>query len=90
MKSKQTETRRKPAPAHKSGAVPEKPAARKPLAGNSHAEITPEELERMIAIAAYLLAEKRGFGAGHEVKDWVAAEREVREKLGSGRPRALQ
>jgi len=88
MKSKQTETR-KPAPARKL-TVPRKPAAHQPLPGNSHTELTPGELERMIATAAYLRAEKRGFSAGHELEDWVAAEREVRENLGSGPRRALQ
>jgi hypothetical protein len=31
----------------------------------------------MIAEAAYYRAEKRGFEAGHEVDDWLAAEREI-------------
>ena len=30
-----------------------------------------------IAKAAYLRAEQRGFAPGHEVEDWLAAEREV-------------
>jgi len=31
----------------------------------------------MIAEAAYLRAERRGFLAGHEEEDWLAAEKEV-------------
>jgi hypothetical protein len=31
----------------------------------------------MIAEAAYLRAERRGFAPGGEVEDWLAAEREV-------------
>jgi len=31
----------------------------------------------MIAERAYYLAEKRGFAPGHELEDWLAAEREV-------------
>jgi hypothetical protein len=35
----------------------------------------------MIAAAAYFLAEKRGFAPGHEVEDWLTAEREIDERL---------
>ena len=31
----------------------------------------------MIAVAAYLRAEKRGFAAGGDVQDWDEAEKEV-------------
>ncbi|HEX2493812.1 MAG TPA: DUF2934 domain-containing protein [Steroidobacter sp.] len=30
-----------------------------------------------VAEAAYFIAEKRGFGPGHELEDWLAAEAEV-------------
>lgn len=36
-----------------------------------------EEYREMIATLAYQKAEKRGFLPGHEVADWLAAEREV-------------
>lgn len=32
-----------------------------------------------IEVAAYFIAEKRGFAPGHELDDWLAAEREVDE-----------
>lgn len=32
---------------------------------------------KRIAIAAYLRAERRGFAPGHELDDWLAAEREI-------------
>jgi hypothetical protein len=38
----------------------------------------------MIAESAYLRAERRGFTPGHEVEDWVAAEREVDALLSAG------
>jgi len=38
------------------------------------AEPTAEERRELIATAAYYLAEKRGFEAGHEMEDWLAAE----------------
>jgi hypothetical protein len=42
----------------------------------------------MIAEAAYLRAERRGFAPGHEAEDWLAAEVEVDAllKLGHGGP----
>jgi hypothetical protein len=33
--------------------------------------------EALIATAAYYRAQKRGFQPGHEVEDWLAAEREI-------------
>jgi hypothetical protein len=33
--------------------------------------------EALIATAAYYRAQKRGFRPGHEIEDWLAAEREV-------------
>jgi Protein of unknown function (DUF2934) len=37
-----------------------------------------------IAIAAYYRAERRGFEPGHEIEDWLEAEREVAEREGGG------
>ena len=43
----------------------------------------PEEPEwhRMIAEAAYYLAEKRGFPGEHSLDDWLAAEQQVRHAI---------
>lgn len=41
------------------------------------APIDAEVRRRLIATAAYFSAERRGFEAGHELEDWVAAEVEV-------------
>lgn len=43
--------------------------------------VAPEERARMIAEAAYYLAEHRGFEPGHEVEDWLAAEAEIDGEL---------
>lgn len=40
-------------------------------------ERTTEELNHMIATTAYFLAEERGFTPGHELEDWLEAERRV-------------
>jgi len=41
--------------------------------------LTLTDLQHEIAIAAYFLAEQRNFTAGHELDDWLQAERQVRE-----------
>jgi hypothetical protein len=43
----------------------------------SSISIAPEERWRMIAIAAYHKAEKRGFAPGNELQDWAEAEKEI-------------
>lgn len=42
--------------------------------------VVPINLEDEIRKVAYLLAERRGFAAGHEREDWLAAEREVLQR----------
>jgi hypothetical protein len=39
--------------------------------------VTDEQRRKLIAIAAYYLAEHRNFEPGHETEDWLAAERQV-------------
>ena len=51
--------------------------------------ITPDMKRGMIAEAAYLRAEKRGFAPGYENEDWLAAEAEV-DRLLSADLRAPQ
>ena len=51
--------------------------------GSSPTTVTPDELHRMIAVAAYCRAECRGFIGGDEVEDWLAAEAEIKKLLGN-------
>lgn len=46
--------------------------------------IDPELRHRMIAEAAYFLAERRGFSGGDPVQDWLEAEAEIGVMLGGG------
>lgn len=69
------------------------PPAAAPAAPKEPTEVTATHLERReipsfsesrearIAEAAYWRAERRGFAAGQELDDWLAAEREVDEDL---------
>jgi hypothetical protein len=60
------------------------PAAKDPFPDKARAAkskaalgVTPEERQHMIAIAAYVRAEKRGFVGGDAVDDWLHAEAEI-------------
>ena len=56
------------------------PAGRRKIPpGDGRTTLTEEELRRLIEQAAYRRAQARGFAPGHELDDWLAAEREVRE-----------
>jgi hypothetical protein len=43
--------------------------------------IDPDARRRLVAAEAYFLAERRGFAAGNELGDWVAAEAAVDSRL---------
>jgi hypothetical protein len=43
--------------------------------------IDPEVRRQLVAAEAYFMAERRGFAAGNELEDWVAAERAVDSRL---------
>jgi 4-alpha-glucanotransferase len=43
----------------------------------SPAELSPQERREMVAVAAYYLAEQRGFAPGKDVEDWVRAEQYI-------------
>lgn len=74
------DTRARSTPPRASRAAKEKPAQR--------AAVSVEDRRAMIAEAAYLRAERRGFVPGYETEDWLAAEVEVDAllKLGHGGP----
>ncbi len=43
--------------------------------------IDPDSRRQLVAAEAYFFAERRGFAAGNEVEDWVAAEVLVDSRL---------
>jgi hypothetical protein len=68
---KQTEVRLEP-----------KKTARKPeiVKTEPRSNLVPINLEDEIRRIAYLMSERRGFEPGHEAEDWMAAEREIRQR----------
>ena len=81
----------------KTAAPAAKPAS---LTATPDTEVTASQLERReipsfsetrearIAEAAYWRAERRGFGAGQELDDWLAAEKEVDEDIATRQARS--
>jgi hypothetical protein len=57
-------------------------SVRKPaiVKGEQRSNVLPINLDEEVRRLAYLLAERRGFEPGHEAEDWVAAEREIRQR----------
>lgn len=53
----------------------------KPVAAKAKPAVDPAERQRMIAEAAYYIAEKRGFAAGNHDADWAEAERQIDELI---------
>lgn len=74
-------TGKKVATADKSYTEKVKTATKSPAPDSSSIEITAEERWRMIAVAAYHKAEKRGFSPGNELHDWAEAEKEIDKQL---------
>jgi hypothetical protein len=49
------------------------------------ATLSPPERHRLVEVAAYYIAERRGFGGGSHHDDWVQAEREVDAMIAAGK-----
>ena len=56
---------------------PTETAAAESTGATARGKVAPEARRGMIAEAAFLRAERRGFAPGAEVEDWLAAEREI-------------
>jgi hypothetical protein len=73
-----------PAPAKKPRASTRKARVETPIATTEPVVTvapSPQELQGMIATAAYYLAAERNFSPGRELDDWLEAERRIRATL---------
>ncbi len=83
---------KKPAAAAKPAAKPARKSAAKAAAAatvpievkHSAAAPSPEQRRYYVEVAAYYIAERRGFHGGSELSDWVQAEREIDRLLQEG------
>jgi hypothetical protein len=77
--------RRRKRPPHKTEAPESIAAADGDSAATPSAPfMEPEQRHAMISDAAYFLAEQRDFCPGHELDDWLTAERDIEHLVGSG------
>jgi hypothetical protein len=53
------------------------PPATAPARRSSPARIDPDRRRCYVEVAAYFIAERRGFATGYETTDWLAAEEEI-------------
>lgn len=74
----------KPAKATKAAAATAPKAPAKPRKKRVP-RVDPTQRQHYIEVAAYYIAERRGFLAGCEAEDWAEAEREIDELLREGK-----
>lgn len=58
-------------------AKPKKTAAKTPKAKSKGAAVPDQQRRNYVEVAAYYIAERRGFQGGSEMEDWIQAEIEV-------------
>ena len=80
----------KPEPAAKAKTTPKaktvpKTKAAPKTAAKKPAGVPPERRRNYIEMAAYYIAERRGFASGNLLDDWVQAEAEIDRLLAEGR-----
>ena len=66
----------------KKAAAPKTSKARK--ATGKPTVVAPEQRRQLVQVAAYFIAERRGFESGREIEDWFEAEAEVERMLAEG------
>lgn len=76
-------TAAKPKPAAPAGAEPRAKAAPRPRKAAAP-KVDPDQRRRCVEVAAYFIAEQRGFHDGCDVSDWVQAETEIDRMLREG------
>lgn len=65
--------------------APEKKVATTAKTKKVQRQISNEERINLIQVAAFYIAERRGFSPGNEQQDWINAEREIDEMITSGK-----
>jgi len=75
----------KATPAAKTKAAPKAAAAKPVSRAKKPAGVPLEKRKHYVEMAAYYIAERRGFAAGDLLEDWVQAEAEIDRLLAEGR-----
>ena len=53
--------------------------------GEKNPSVSAQQRGHYVEIAAYFIAERRGFAPGNQMDDWLAAEREVERLIAEGK-----
>lgn len=77
-------------PVAKKSAAPKKATVKKPVsaasksAATTKSNLAPEQRRFYVEVAAYYIAERRGFQGGSQLEDWANAEAEIDRLLREG------
>jgi Protein of unknown function (DUF2934) len=75
-----------PTPMRKSGvSTPNDATKSNSILNSSATSVTPEMRRLMVAEAAYYIPANHGFESGHEVEDWLLAEKQIETVLATPR-----
>jgi hypothetical protein len=61
--------------------TPSQKRSKESFSANARAEVSPDEVRKLVSEAAYYRAKQRGFAPGHELEDWIQAEAEVMDRI---------
>jgi len=75
----------RPAPAKAPKSRTVKTQTQATFGGHARADLSPDEVRKLISEAAYYRAKQRGFKPGHEEEDWIQAEAEILRRIGGER-----
>lgn len=78
-----SKTVKKPSTKTKSEAKP-KTGTTPTVQGETKPSLSPEQRKHYVEVAAFYIAERRGFAPGNPAEDWIAAELEVDRLIASG------
>lgn len=84
MSTSRAALQKSPRRPRRTGLRPNGPIEPNSIVTHSAAFIEPEQRHAMIADAAYFRAERHSFDPGHELEDWLEAEREIDAALERG------
>jgi hypothetical protein len=73
-----------PAKAAKAASAPAAAPATPKAAAKGGAVVTPEQRANYIEVAAFYIAERRGFASGDPMADWLEAQAEIDRAIANG------
>lgn len=85
MATAKTPSRKAAAPATGKKSVAKQVKATPAVKKKPGPAVSPEQRSHYVEVAAYYIAERRGFAPGDVMQDWLAAETEIDRLVASGK-----